>query len=96
MLKMKTKVTGLIQKYPPTSPEHKEQVSAFSNSLHCIQYWNELQRMGTCFDIHGYLFLTIDQNMYKTWFFATLTTLPPAIIKLIIQRFFTTNGFVKI
>ncbi|KAG2389490.1 hypothetical protein C9374_014050 [Naegleria lovaniensis] len=97
MLKMRTKVTGLINNYPQ---ENKEQVNQFAQTFHYIQYWNELQRMqnmiGCRFDIHGYLFLTIDQNMYKNWFYSLLATLPPAIVKLIIQKFFTTGGFFKI
>ena len=97
MVKTRAKIAGAAQNYPQDQPED---IAKFVQKYQYIQYWLDLLRMGNrlgCkFDIHGYLFLTIDQGMYKSWMYSLLATLPPAILKLAIQKLMSANSIFKL
>ena len=97
MLKMRTKASGAIEMY---EQEDTEAISKLKTQFMYIDHFASVRslcphEMGCSFEVYDYMRIVLDFNMYKGWFYSFLATLPPAILKLAIDKFFTSTGFVK-
>ncbi|KAL9642468.1 hypothetical protein ABK040_011035 [Willaertia magna] len=93
--KFKSKVNHAAQCY---QQEDKEAIENFIEQFKLVDYWwkiTQISKIGFKFDIMGYCAIWVDMGMYRSWFYSFLATLPPAILKQIIQRYFTAQGFFK-
>lgn len=99
MFEERVKIQGAIQNHEQDKAT-TQALPKLLQSFQYIQFWSEKTRMrnifGCRFDINGFLYVVIDQTMYQAWFYSLLATLPPAIVKLMIQKLFTNTGNFKL
>jgi len=94
MMKMRSKIESAITAYPQ---DNMTAISNLNSQFMFIEYFTKLRsiessEMGCSFEVHQYMRVVLDSSMYKAWFYSFLATLPPAILKLVVEKFFTSSG----
>jgi len=94
MMKMRVKVDNALEMYPQDSKEAIKKFSAYFNYIEALNKLKGVssEELGCSFEVHDHIRVVLDSSMNKAWFYSFLATLPPAILKLVIQKFFTSSG----